>query len=62
VGGRGYWVWIGGWAELVCWGWARRGLQQGGQDKGFGVGIHEVHWGNKWMGSSNVDDLNKMTS
>ncbi len=26
------------------------------------VEIHEVHRGNKWMGSSDLDDLNKMTS
>jgi len=26
------------------------------------VGIHKVHWGNKWMGSSNLGALKKMTS
>jgi len=26
------------------------------------VGIHKVHWGNKWMGSSDLDELNKTTS
>jgi len=26
------------------------------------VGIHKVHWGNKWMGSSDFGILNKMTS
>jgi len=26
------------------------------------VEIHEVHWGNKWMGSSDLDELNNATS
>jgi len=26
------------------------------------VEIHEVHWENKWMGSSDLDGLNKTTS
>jgi len=26
------------------------------------VGIHKVHWENKWMGSSDFGDLNKTTS
>ncbi len=26
------------------------------------VGIHKVCWGNKWMGSSDLDELNKTTS
>jgi len=34
----------------------------GCKQRAMGVEIHEVHWGNKWMGTSDLDKLNNAKS